>query len=1141
MIVRVGNQTAWSAPSPLAPFEFALRNGFDAFEWFPDKHGAEGWDVDDVAESQWEHVRDAAAGSGMRLSVHASLQADVLREDGVERLLADCRFASAIGAVLVNLHMDARAPIDALVDALERVLEHAGQAGLVLSVENTPLVGPEYAGDLFEALQARGYGPERIGMCLDLGHANLYAGTRNDYLAYLDRLGAHVPIVHAHVHENRGDADSHMTLFTGPSRDDDRGIRGFVERMRQRGFDGSMIMEQWPVPPSLLVEARRKLLQLVGDSLSSAVTPVAAAQGEGGFAATLAAADRARPSWLQKLQWVADVLEASGPADIDRLACVAVYLRYVGTGAVPCTESGGHQRPNHHAAIARRIRARLARITTPHNQLLVRLIQPWLPSSSAAFTRAEPLTRIRDIAHRSDIPRELKDRIKRTLQNKLHRNAGPEDLRTSEALLAEVLANRQRYPAAFVKELSVFHEELEEFFQARSLPKLLESFAATLPDSDQALVHAVLDALSAAHTRDGAVRALELVLLLRTGLAARWGAAAAQSDDEARVLDVRLEERSFLLLGQLANGFEADSGVFDWRHALPAVLLGVQSLALDGFRLAEGAAVQAELDAWIPVFDAGDRRHLLRLKATLDRARRWAGDYADMLLGLLPPRARAVGQALGVAASSIAMYTEGELRGHVVFQLSRVLETLGRRVRLEARLPPWDCIVPGRAEGRLDVVESLDDVGVRGEQPIVCVVRKLDPDGAVPLGVTAVLCLGDLAHLSHFAVRARQAHTVLASCADPQAIAALQSLSGLEVVVDAGIDAVVVNPVRHAHGALLDSRTAPRAAAEPVDLRVEREVIPLAEVTPAIGGAKAFAARRLRELLSGANTGVFSPDGLVVPYGVLRQALAADPAAGSLVRQLASELGESDELGQELRLRELRRVVMQLSVPPGVARVVARQFEPSERLMVRSSSNLEDLAGQSGAGLFDSVADVAPAECADAIKRVWASLWNTRAWRSRRQAGLADDAGQMAVLLQPMIVADYAFVLHTWHPVTRRRGQVYIEVAVGMGETLVRGDDPGAPYRMVSDLATGEVSVLSYASWSTARTPGGAGALNRIRVRYDRERLSARLGELEELGRQLGAVGRLVEDSFGAPQDIEGVIRGGRVTLVQARPQEGLT
>jgi phosphoglucan,water dikinase len=47
---------------------------------------------------------------------------------------------------------------------------------------------------------------------------------------------------------------------------------------------------------------------------------------------------------------------------------------------------------------------------------------------------AVPMTRIRDIAHRNDIPKDIKHR----LQNKLHRCAEPSDLKTCEELINRV-------------------------------------------------------------------------------------------------------------------------------------------------------------------------------------------------------------------------------------------------------------------------------------------------------------------------------------------------------------------------------------------------------------------------------------------------------------------------------------------------------------------------------------------------------------------------------------------------------------------------------------------------------------------------------------------------------------------------------
>ena len=101
-----------------------------------------------------------------------------------------------------------------------------------------------------------------VGMCLDIGHANLCSATRNDYLRFLDELNSTIPLIHLHLHENWGDTDSHLTLFTGPAAQNDTGICGLVRRLKHRSFSGSAILEQWPQPASLLDQARERLLKV---------------------------------------------------------------------------------------------------------------------------------------------------------------------------------------------------------------------------------------------------------------------------------------------------------------------------------------------------------------------------------------------------------------------------------------------------------------------------------------------------------------------------------------------------------------------------------------------------------------------------------------------------------------------------------------------------------------------------------------------------------------------------------------------------------------------------------------------------------------------------------------------------------------
>jgi hypothetical protein len=64
--------------------------------------------------------------------------------------------------------------------------------------------------------------------------------------------------------------------------------------------------------------------------------------------------------------------------------------------------------------------------------------------------------------------------------------------------------------------------------------------------------------------------------------------------------------------------------------------------------------------------------------------------------------------------------------------------------------------------------------------------------------------------------------------------------------------------------------------------------------------------------------------------------------------------------------------------------------EPGATLIARSSANVEDLAGLSGAGLYDSVGNVPAGDAAAlgaAVARVWASLYTRRGVLSRRAAG----------------------------------------------------------------------------------------------------------------------------------------------------------
>jgi sugar phosphate isomerase/epimerase len=262
--IQIGNQTAFSAASLWDPFHYALESGFEAFEWFPDKKPWGGWDENDLDASARHYIRMVARERGMRLSVHARWQANPLRPDAWPLLLRDCELARDLGAALVNIHLYTEAGLDAYAKALAPLLKVITEMRLLLAIENTPMTTPQDFNEFFSRLgDIDSVGAGRVGMCLDIGHANLCESTRHNYLSYVDQLAPELPITHLHLHENFGDYDSHLSLFTGPAAHDVSGVRGLVQRLRERGYSGAGILEQWPRPPWLLNQARDRLAEMM--------------------------------------------------------------------------------------------------------------------------------------------------------------------------------------------------------------------------------------------------------------------------------------------------------------------------------------------------------------------------------------------------------------------------------------------------------------------------------------------------------------------------------------------------------------------------------------------------------------------------------------------------------------------------------------------------------------------------------------------------------------------------------------------------------------------------------------------------------------------------------------------------------------
>jgi len=180
-----------------------------------------------------------------------------------------------------------------------------------------------------------------------------------------------------------------------------------------------------------------------------------------------------------------------------------------------------------------------------------------------------------------------------------------------------------------------------------------------------------------------------------------------------------------------------------------------------------------------------------------------------------------------------------------------------------------------------------------------------------------------------------------------------------------------------------------------------------------------------------------------------------------------------------------------------VARIATRVSEvlnsPSTvRVRFRSSSNVEDGLEFNGAGLYDSTSGCAeddldgdpngPSHCdptrenergvTRALKKVWASLWNFRAFEERAFFGIPQDRAAMAVLVNRAFIDEaaqgVAFTGNPLQPLDRR----YV-VTVQQGEESVVSPAPGVrAEKDLLEVTDGVVQRITRAATSSLVAPG---------------------------------------------------------------------
>jgi len=331
----------------------------------------------------------------------------------------------------------------------------------------------------------------------------------------------------------------------------------------------------------------------------------------------------------------------------------------------------------------------------------------------------------------------------------------------------------------------------------------------------------------------------------------------------------------------------------------------------------------------------------------------------------------------------------------------------------------------------------------------------------------------------------------------------------------------------------------------------QRRVIDFAELRAADVGRVGGKNASLGEMIAALTTaGVRVPGGFATTAEAYREFLAQNGLDRKIEQALAG-LDVDDVQALAKTGAQIRSWITAQPLPATLTEEIERAYaEPSQAagrevaVAVRSSATAEDLPEASFAGQQETYLNIRGRDAVlNAVKRVFASLYNDRAIAYRVHQGFAHGKVALSVGIQRMVESSASGVMFTLDTESGFDQVVLINAAYGLGETVVQGQvNPDEFYVYKPALRAHRPAILRRNLGSKAiRMVFGIDATVGKSVQTlevpeaEQRKFSISDAEVEKLARHALAI----ERHYGKPMDIEWGRDGndGQLYILQARPE----
>ena len=244
-----------------------------------------------------------------------------------------------------------------------------------------------------------------------------------------------------------------------------------------------------------------------------------------------------------------------------------------------------------------------------------------------------------------------------------------------------------------------------------------------------------------------------------------------------------------------------------------------------------------------------------------------------------------------------------------------------------------------------------------------------------------------------------------------------------------------------------------------------------------IVGGKAANFGELEKIIGQLNLKSKTPEGaFVIPFYYYLEHLKEYNIDSVINRFIASNMQGIDD--KEIRefLSTVRHQIIIAQINPDLIKNIEKIVSKGDfnRIRFRSSTNAEDIEGFNGAGLYDSktgILDNDDKSFAMAIKKVWASAWNYKAFMERQYFGIDQKTIAMGVLCHRSFPDEKANGVVITKNLYRNNYRGFV-INAQFGETSVVNPPDGTTceqmicYSDKNDSFYGKKNIVEYLSYS---------------------------------------------------------------------------